>query len=139
MKDWIRRWLGTEKPLTRDFEDLGAAAIEALAKSKDAHISDLRVLIDKGHERETQLSRLVEMAMEHQFYRPQVTGARAPENRAMPAIPADSMTDVAVFDEEEDAEHMRREQAQAKILQDELAKLTEEQNEKGITKVQTHA
>jgi hypothetical protein len=70
----ISRWLNIGGPSKKDFEDLTATVIEALARAKDAHISDLRLLIDKGQEREASLSRMIELAMEHQFYRPVITG-----------------------------------------------------------------
>lgn len=127
MKDWILHWLGIGKPSKKDFEDLATATVETLAKAKDAHIADLRILIDKGHEREEQLSRMVEMALQHQFYRPTVTG-KASENRSAPAIPVDSLTDVAVFDEADDA-------ALSKRQEDELQALIKEQNEQGVNKV----
>jgi hypothetical protein len=128
VKAWIQRWLGTEKPLTRDFEDLASAAIERLAAAQSAHISDLRVLIDKGHEREAELAGMVKLALEHQFYRPTVTGGKAPENRITGSLPVEHMQDVAVFDETEDA-------AQIKEQQDNLMALIAEQNERGVNKV----
>lgn len=127
MKDWIQRWLGIEKPSKHDFEDLAASAVEALAKAKDAHISDLRLLIDKGHDREAQLSKLVQMAMEHHYYRPTVTGTPS-ANHSTPAIPPEHLQDVEPYDEAADTEMVREQQ-------EELQALLAEQNEKGINKV----
>ena len=129
MKELIRRWLGTAQPLKRDFEDLAASAIEALARAKDAHISDLRLLIDKGHEREEKLAGMVERFVQHQFYRPTITGGAIPENRGMPAVPAESLSDVAVYDEEADAQQVKEHDTQ-------LQKLIDEQNQYGEHKVE---
>jgi len=127
VKDWIRRWLATEKPSTRDFENLAAAAIESLAEAQKAHISDLRVLIDKGHEREAQLSEMVRLAMQHQFYRPSVTSSASGDNKQTPAIPTEHLQDVTVFDEDVDRE-------QIEYQEKELQTLINEQNEAGIHK-----
>jgi type IV secretory pathway VirB4 component len=130
VKDWIKRWLNTEKPSKHDFEDLASAAITSLADAQKAHISDLRVLIDKGAEREEKLAAMVQMAMEHQFYRPVISG-KAPENKQTPAIAVEHLQDVATFDDAEDAEEIRKHDE----LTRELEALVIEQNEKGVHKV----
>lgn len=128
MKDWILRWLGMGPPSSKDFSDLAAVTIERLAAAQQAHISDLRVLIDKGHEREAQLAAMIKMALDHQFYRPTISGGTG-QNKIEPVISGEAMTDVTVFDEEEDAALMAEQQA-------ELTKLIDEQNEKGAHKVE---
>lgn len=128
MKDWIKRWLNTEQPSKRDFEELAAAAVTSLAEAQKAHIADLRILIDKGHEREAQLAKMVELAMEHQFYRPAINGTR-PDNKISAAISPDHLQDVAVFDEKADA-------ALSKEQEEAFAELVREQNEKGLHKVE---
>lgn len=128
MKDFVKRWISIGNPSKREFEDLAASAVEALAKAKDAHISDLRLLIDKGHEREAELSGLVRMAMESKFYRPEVNSGKPPENRVSAGLPVEHMQDVAVYDEAEDAEMMRAQE-------NELKELIAEQNEQGSHKV----
>lgn len=124
----IQRWLNIGGPRKKDFEDLAASAIEALAKAKDEHISDLRLLIDKSHQREAQLSEMVKLAMEHQFYRPVITGTRPAENRVSAALPPEALSDVQVYDEKADAELMQQQQ-------EALKELIAEQNEQGLNKV----
>lgn len=107
---------------------LADAVVGALGKlevAQAAHISDLRVLIDKGQEREAQFAAMVKMAVEHQFYRPIVTGGKQPDNRISGGLPVEHMQDVAVFDEDEDAKQMK----------DELSALITEQNTQGVNKV----
>jgi hypothetical protein len=128
VKAWIRRWLGTAQPSKHDFEELLAASIEALGKAQAAHISDLRVLIDKGSEREAQLAEMVRIAMEHQFYRPTVTRGTNPDNKIASALPPEHMQDVTVFDSAEDEQMVKAQEA-------ELAALITEQNERGAHKV----
>ena len=128
MKEWIKRWLGTEKPSAQDFNDLLATAIETLGKAQAAHISDLRVLIDKGHEREAHLAKMVELAMEHQFYRPAIRAGEHAENKLTPAIAMEHLQDVEVFDPAEDAETVKAHEA-------ELSALIAEQNAHGTHKV----
>lgn len=134
----MKRWLGIAPPSgtvpKRDFEDLAAAAIEAMGNSQKAHISDLRVLIDKAHEREAQLAKMVKMVMEDRFYRPVITG-KPSENRTTAALPVEHLSDVAQFDEKEDAEQMRKQQAKEDELNRELEALMNEQNSEGINKV----
>lgn len=127
MKEWIKLWLNTEQPSKRDFEELAAAAMTSLADAQKAHISDLRVLIDKGHEREAQLAEMVKLAMESQFYRPTVTRGNA-ENKVTPAIAPEHLQDVTVFDEAEDAQMVKEQQ-------EELSALLAEQNTQGMHKV----
>lgn len=126
MKDFIRRWLGISKLSEKDSEDLLSEVIETLAEAKNQHISDLRVLIDKGHEREAQMAAMVKLALEHQFFRP-ITSGKPAEPQA-PAIPPESLTDVTVFDEAADAEIVQAQES-------ELQALIQEQNEGGIHKV----
>lgn len=126
MKDFIRRWLGISKLSEKDSEDLLSEVIQTLAEAKNQHISDLRVLIDKGHEREAQLGAMVKLALEHQFYRPVTTGKSA--DPQTPAIPPESLTDVTVFDETADAEIVQAQES-------ELQALIQEQNEAGLHKV----
>lgn len=129
MREWIRRWLSIGQPSRKDFEDLAASAVEALAKAQQEHISDLRVLIDKGNQREAEMAAMVKLAMEHQFYRPAISGAKAPENRIGLGMPGDALNDVAVFDEVADAELVKQQESQ-------LAALITEQNRDGTNKVE---
>jgi len=127
VKDYVKRWLGIGNPSKRDFEDLAASAVEALAKAKDAHISDLRLLIDKANEREDQLAKMVEMAMQHHYYRPTVSG-KTEENKVPSGLPVEHMQDVTVFDETADGEMVR-------LQEEELSRLIAEQNTEGSHKV----
>ena len=120
MKDWIRRWLGIKTSLLPEFE--------SRADAQKAHIADLRILIDKAHEREAQLAEMVKLAMEHQFYRPVVTRPSPGENKVSAALPAEHMQDVAVFDEQADREQIEQQE-------NELKNLIAEQNEAGSHKV----
>jgi hypothetical protein len=130
----MKRWLGIAPQSgtapKRDFEDLASAALEAFGDAQTAHISDLRVLIDKAHEREAQLAKMVQMVMEDRFYRPVVAG-KPSENRTTAAMPVEHLSDVAQFDEKEDAEQMRKQEE----LESELMAIRDEQNSEGINKV----
>jgi len=71
------------------------------------------------------LLRMVEMVMEERFYRPAVTGG-VRENLQTPALPLDSLSDVAVFDEQADRVQSDRENEQLRVLQDELNEIGQE-------------
>lgn len=122
MKAWLQRWLNIKPSLTTASD---AAAL--LLEAKNAHISDLRVLIDKAQEREAELAAMVKLALDHQFYRPTISG-KPSENKLTPLIPSEHLSDVAVFDPEEDAAEMKKQQ-------DTLAELMREQNTAGMHKV----
>jgi hypothetical protein len=132
----MKRWLGIGPQVEKkDFEDLASAAIEALGRAQEAHISDLRVLIDKSHEREERLTGMLEIVVENRFHMPSPSGKPA-ENRVRPVIPPEQMTDVATFDEKADAEVIRLQEQREKELNDELAALIGEQKEQGLNKVE---
>lgn len=122
MKDWIKRWLSSE------VENLGVVAIEKLAAAKDAHISDLRVLLDKSAAREEQLSAMVKMVMEDRYFRPAIPGKPA-ENRTTAAVAPEHMQDVATFDEKSDQEQSEAEGVRQGELQAELDELLAEHAE----------
>lgn len=130
MKDWIKRWLNIEPPSKADFEDLASASITALGNAQQAHISDLRILLDKAADREAQLAAMVKMVMEERFYRPVVTG-KTPENKQTPAVPLEHLSDVHAFDEAEDTKQVAEQDEAAK----ELTELILEQNREGRHKV----
>jgi hypothetical protein len=131
----MKRWLGIAKSSTADFSELAAATIESLAEAQKAHISDLRVLLDKSADRESQLMEMVKAVHDARYYRPVVTG-KPPENKTAPAIALEHLSDVEVFDEESDTEQIREQDQKAKELQDELNALITEQNEQGAHKVE---
>lgn len=121
MKAWIQRLRGTGQ---RSLNDLLADAMQKVSEVQSAHLSDLRVLIDKGLEREAQMTEMVKLAMEHQFYRPVVTSGRS-ENKMTAALAPEHLQDVEVFD---DTEAMQQQEK-------ELKELIAEQNDKGMHKV----
>lgn len=92
------------------------------------HISDLRVLIDKSEARENVLLDLVKMVMEEKFFRPTITGPPR-DNRTSSAIPPEHLSDVATFDEKEDAAQSEAEGALQKEMQDGLNELLSEHEE----------
>jgi hypothetical protein len=99
---------------------------QKLSAVYEAHISDLRVLIDQAHERENQLAGMVNLVMQERFYRPTVTRP-AGANKVTPAISAEAMTDVAEFDEHEDAKVIEAQSATEKEVADELADILKEE------------
>jgi hypothetical protein len=131
----MKRWLGIAKSSTADFSELAAATIESLAEAQKAHISDLRVLLDKSAEREAQLMEMVKAVHDARYYRPVVTGKPA-ENKVSSAIPIEHLSDVETFDEKADTEQIAEQDRKAKELQDELNALVTEQNEQGLHKVE---
>jgi hypothetical protein len=131
----MKRWLGIEKSSTADFSELAAATIESLAEAQKAHISDLRVLLDKSAEREAQLMEMVKAVHDARYYRPVVTG-KPSENKVSSAIPIEHLSDVETFDEKSDTEQIAEQDRKAKELQDELNALVTEQNEQGLHKVE---
>jgi ABC-type histidine transport system ATPase subunit len=56
----------------------------------------------------TKLLRMVEMVMEERFYRPTITGG-VRQNVQTSALPLESLSDVAVFDEQADAAQSNQE------------------------------
>lgn len=131
MKASKKRSRVTRKRWRRTAKVAPALKLEMALKS---HISDLRVLIDEGLAREKQLASLVQLTVEHHYFRPARTGKPA-ENVATPALPPDQMQDVAVFDEKADAEQVSLHDERTAQLESELAALVGEQNEQGIHKV----
>jgi hypothetical protein len=135
VKALLKRWLGIAKSSTADFSELAAATIESLAEAQKAHISDLRVLLDKSAEREAQLMEMVKAVHDARYYRPVVTG-KLPENKSTPVIALEHLSDVEVFDEKADTDQIAEQDRKAKELQDELNALVTEQNEQGLHKVE---
>ncbi len=89
MKELLKRWLG----ITTRVDVEAAGIIEA----KQAHISDLRVLLDRSTEREQELAGMIRMVMEERFYRPQSAGPLK-ENKIVPIIPHENLQDVVSFE-----------------------------------------
>lgn len=122
----MKRWLGIAKSSTPDL---------ALAQALQAHISDLRVLLDKSDEREAQLLAMIKAEHDARYFRPVITGKPA-ENKVSSAIPIEHLSDVETFDEKSDSEQIAEQDRKAKELQDELNALVTEQNEQGLHKVE---
>lgn len=127
MKEWIKQWLGT--PTLYD----PAKLFDKLQEAQAQHISDLRVLIDKGNEREAALVSIVQQSVS-QGRMQRVNPADRTENPVAPAIAPEHLSDVATFDEEADAADLSRHDEKTKELQAEFASIFAEQATEGITK-----
>lgn len=129
MKAWIKHWFGIGKPLPPEGEidALVAQVITKLADAQHAHISDLRVLLDKSAEREAQLAQMVQMVLEERFHRP-IAPASAPRPPAS-TLPPEHLQDVTVFDEQADAELVQAQIETQRKIQQGLDELLHEHQE----------
>src|SRR6266567_1756045 len=101
MKELIKRWLGT--PTLFD----PAAMFEKLQEAQKQHISDLRVLIDKGHEREAVLVSIVQQTAT-QGRMPRANSGERTDSPQEPAIALEHLSDVNTFDEQADAAELQK-------------------------------
>lgn len=125
MRDWIKRWLGTPKPFSQE------GLFNELQQAQRAHLSDLRVLIDKGHEREAMLASMLQESASRAKGQP---AAERRDNPVAPTVPLEHLSDVSTFSEEEDAADVARENSRFDKLQTEFNELFEEQATEGIHK-----
>lgn len=113
---------------------------ELSAEAKVIAILEKRIQeLEKSNAR---LMRMVEMAMEERFYRPTITGG-VRENKLTPAMPADSLNDVTVFDEAADAALVSEQDGNFHALEQELNEIEGEhldwRSRKGLTNEKTAA
>lgn len=99
-----------------------------LKTSRDKHLSDLRVLLDKSAERELKLQGMLEIVIQERHYRPTVSAPAA--DRPESPLSPEHMQDVTVFDEDADAAQIQSEEDAGR----ELNRLIDEQRTRGLTK-----
>lgn len=107
-------------------ETLLPALLDKLTSAQQAHIADLRVLVDQAHEREKDLAGMVRLVMEERFYRPSVTG---PPRGERPKLDPEIFTDVAEFDGQADAKTTQEHDAVTKEILQGIADLAKEERE----------
>jgi hypothetical protein len=100
-----------------------------LLKAQQAHISDLRVLVDQAQAREAKLAGMVQMVMEERFYRPTVTRDPKNERKTAPGIDPEALNDVAQFDAEADREQMEQGEQLEREIEEEFKAILSEENE----------
>jgi len=106
---------------------------EKLQEAQKQHISDLRVLIDKGHEREAALVSIVQQTA-LQSRMPRVNPGERTENVITAAVALEHLSDVETYDGESDAAQLAAHDKVGKELNDEFNALFAEQVTEGITK-----
>lgn len=90
------------------------------------YISDLRVLLDQAHSREEKLMAMLEQEREPKLA---IVPRTSPANVLTPDFDANSMNDVATFDEKDDAEQIRKHSDLEKTLESEFAAIASEHAE----------
>lgn len=107
------------KKRSRSTEKQSKSAVESLYAQ---YVSDLRVLLDQGHARE---QKLFELLSERTAKAPVVSIQSGP--RIVPDVDPNEMSDVANFDEEADAEQMKKDAVIEKELEQEFNDIWNEQ------------
>jgi hypothetical protein len=102
--------------------------LDKLTSAQQAHIADLRVLVDQAHDREKDLAGMVRLVMEERFYRPDVTRPEGKPVNHSP-LPAEALEDVTNFDGEADAKTIKEQDIVAKEIADGIAELAREERE----------
>lgn len=94
----------------------------AVEKILEQYNQDLRVLLDQGHARE---QKLFELLSERTAKAPVISIQSVP--RIVPDVDPNEMSDVATFDEEADAEQMKKDAVTEKELEQEFDNIWKEQ------------
>lgn len=105
--------------------ELLVKTLDQLSDARRQHISDLRVLLDQSSARESNLAGMVRMVMEERFYRPTIA-TRPPDGAPKPD---ETLSDVTVFDPEQDGVTIQRESALHKELESEFLDIFKEHAE----------
>ena len=102
-------------------------ALRAVVEATEAHLRDLRVLVDQSCEREKDLTGMMRIVIEQQFYRPVIT--RPGDNKTSPLMPAEQLQDVTTFDQAEDQKAIAEHEELGRQLQQEFQQLVQEEDE----------
>jgi hypothetical protein len=109
-------------------DPLVPALLDKLTSAQQAHIADLRVLVDQAHEREKDLAGMVRMVMEERFFRPTVTRP-ANESPKPSTAELETLNDVATFDGSADAKTIQEQDIVAKEIAAGIAAIAMEERE----------
>jgi hypothetical protein len=101
--------------------------LHAVVAAKEAHLRDLRVLVDQSCEREKDLTGMMRIVIEERFYRPVIT--RPGENKTTPILPPDQLQDVTAFDQAADQAQIEDHEELGRKLQQEFEGLKREEDE----------